>query len=58
MKVKDLDVVRLKDGREAVILETYDNGNAFYAELQKKDSDPDLDFIKLQDIEEVIYVAK
>ena len=58
LKVKELDVVKLLDGREATILECYDNHTAFLSEISDdKGIVTDTIIVKLSDITEIIYVA-
>ena len=37
MTIKELDVVRLKDGREGTVLEMFDRGNMLYLEIPTND---------------------
>lgn len=56
--MKELDVVRLKDGREGTILDFYDDGKVFMMEItDKKGRTLDTPFINLEEVEEVIYTA-
>lgn len=56
MKAKQLDVVQLKDGSEAVILEVYDGG--YYVEfVDDVGKTIDLDFITADKIDKIIYIA-
>lgn len=55
---KELDVVRLKDGREGTILDFYDNGKVFMMEISDKDGKTiDTPFVKVEDVEKVIYTV-
>ena len=54
MDIKELDVVRLKNGQEATILEVFQKGAAFYVE---QDEDPIWKEILSDDIEKIIYQA-
>ena len=40
LDIKELDVVRLKNGQEATILEVFQKGAAFYVEIIEQDEDP------------------
>ncbi len=58
MSVKELDVVKLKDGREVTVLECYDDFTAFLVESSDKSGKAEDTFItKLSDIEKVTYSA-
>ena len=59
MKPKELDVVRLTDGREVTILETFENATAFYVECPRTDTgDSDFFMVNLGQIEKIIWTAK
>ena len=53
MKIKQYDKVLLKDGTTAYIVEIFDDGKAFVADINKK-SGIDTNWIKPDDIERVI----
>lgn len=56
--MKELDVVRLKDGREGTILDFYDDGKVFMMEItDKKGRTLDTPFINVEEVEEVIYTS-
>ena len=57
MPIKELDVVRLKNGQEATILEVFQKGAAFYVEIIEQDKDPIWKEILSDDIEKIIYQA-
>ena len=53
MKIKLYDRVRLKDGRTAQIVEIYNDGKAFEADIDLGDSEWETDTIKFEDIQEI-----
>lgn len=53
MKVKQYDRVKLKDGSEASIVEVFDYGKAFIADIDRN-GDTDTDEITIDDIEKVL----
>lgn len=54
--MKELDVVELKDGRKATILETYDKGNAFLVEIVDDDGKTlEMPVVKAEGITRVIW---
>lgn len=57
LDIKELDVVRLKNGQEATILEVFQKGAAFYVEIIEQDEDPIWKEILSDDIEKIIYQA-
>ena len=57
MDIKELDVVRLKNGQEATIVEVFQKGAAFYVEIIEQDEDPIWKEILSDDIEKIIYQA-
>jgi hypothetical protein len=57
LDIKELDVVRLKNGQEATILEVFQKGVAFYVEIVEQDEDPIWKEILSDDIEKIIYQA-
>ena len=58
MKIKELDIVRLKDGREVTILEVFESGKAFMAEEVASDGKTiATPVVKSEDILEVTYSA-
>ena len=55
---KELDVVRLTDGREVTVLEVYGGGNDFYVEYQCPDKDDcDWFMVEKSQIKEIIWTA-
>lgn len=59
MKPKELDVVRLVDGREVTILEVYGGGTEFYVEYPNPDTgDSDLFMINIAQIEKISWTEK
>ena len=58
MAPKKFDVVRLLDGRDVTILESFDDGAEFYVEYQWTDKDDcDWFMIKKDHIEKIIWSA-
>ncbi len=58
LKIKELDIVRLKDGREVTILEVFKSGEAFMAEEVAPDGRTiTTPVIKNDDVLEVTYSA-
>ena len=58
MAPKKFDVVRLLDGRDVTILESFDDGAEFYVEYQYTDKDDcDWFMIKKDQIEKIIWSA-
>ena len=57
LDIKELDVVRLKNGQEATILEVFQKGAAFYVEIIEQDEDPIWKEILSDDIEKINYQA-
>ena len=57
LDIKELDVVRVKNGQEATILEVFQKGVAFYVEIVEQDEDPIWKEILSDDIEKIIYQA-
>lgn len=54
--MKELDVVELKDGRKATILEVYDAGKAFLVEIVDDDGKTlEMPVIKKEDIAQTIW---
>ncbi len=54
--MKELDVVKLKDGKEATILDVYDGGTAFLVEIADEDGKTlDMPTVKAEEIEKVIW---
>lgn len=58
MKIKMYDSVKLKDGREATIVEIYEQGKAYEADILTDNTgeypEYETETIKYEDIEEVI----
>lgn len=58
MAPKELDVVLLKDGREATIVHTFDGGSAFMAEVaDEKGRTIDMPVVLPDDIVRITYTA-
>lgn len=58
MEVKELDVVKLKDGREGTVLEVFEKGKAFMIEIaDDKGYTIDTPIIQIDEIEKITYVA-
>ena len=56
MTVKNLDVVRLKDGRTATILETFADGSAYLVEVADEAGKPtDMPTVNADEIMEVVW---
>jgi len=56
VKVKELDVIILKDGREATVLEVFDKGEAYMVEITDAQEETlDTPIITDDDIEKIIY---
>lgn len=54
--VKELDVVRLKDGRAATILEVFEDGAAYLVEIaDEKGEALDMPFVGSDDIEKALW---
>ena len=53
MKIKQYDKVLLKDGTTAFVVEIFDDGKTFIADINKTGG-TDTDWIKLEDIEKVL----
>ena len=53
MNIKQYDRVLLKDGYEASIVEIFDNGKAFLADVDK-DGDTFTEEIKADDVEKIL----
>lgn len=59
MIINELDVVRLKDGREGTVIDIYENGNVFLLEIcNDKGETVCLPFVKKEDITDVTYRHK
>ena len=56
MKPKELDVVRLTDGREVTVLEVYKDGEAFMVETSEEPfTETDFFVVPMSEIEEIIW---
>ena len=56
MKPKELDIVRLTDGREVTVLEVYKDGEAFMVETSAKPfAETDFFVVPMSEIEEIIW---
>lgn len=53
MKIRQYDKVKLKDGHDACIVEVFDDGKAFLADIDKH-GDTYTEEIKVNDIEKVL----
>ena len=53
MKIEEFDRVLLKSGEYASIVEIFDNGKAFIADIDR-DGGTETDWIKPEDIEKVV----
>lgn len=58
MSAKELDVVQLKDGRTATVLEVFDSGAAFLVEVADENGKAlDMPTVASDDIEKVVWTA-
>ncbi len=57
MMIKEYDIVRLKDGREATIIERFD-ATHFMADASQTEEEWGIIDITIDDIEKVIYKSK
>lgn len=58
MPAKELDVVQLKDGRTATVLEVFDSGAAFLVEVADENGKAlDMPTVTPDDIEKVVWTA-
>lgn len=56
MTVKNLDVVRLKDGRTATVLETFSDGAAYLVEVTDESGKTlDMPTVKADELVEVVW---
>ena len=56
MQIKELDVVELKDGRTATVLEVFDSGKAFLVEVtDSKGKTLDMPTVEINDIARVTW---
>lgn len=56
--MKELDVVRLKDGRQGTILEVYECGKAYLVEIADgMGKTIDTPTVEREDIQELVYTA-
>ena len=54
--VKELDIVRLKDGRTATVLEVFDSGAAYLVEVaDEAGRTQDMPTVKADEIAEVVW---
>lgn len=59
MKIHELDVVKLKDGREATVLEIFEQGEALLVEISdSKGQAIELPTVSVEDIETVTWSNK
>ena len=54
MKIDEYDKVLLKDGDTAFIVEVFDGGKAFLADIDRKDG-TETDWVKPEEIEKVLH---
>lgn len=54
MEINLFDKVKLKDGRTASIVEIYEQGVAYEADIEMEDGEFDTDTIKHEEIEKII----
>ncbi len=54
MTIKLYDEVKLKDGREAHIVEIYEQGVAYEADIKLPDGEYDTDTVKHEEIMEIL----
>lgn len=54
MEIKLFDKVKLKNGRTASIVEIYEQGVAYEADIEMEDGEFDTDTIKHEEIEKII----
>ena len=58
VKIKELDVIRLNDGREATVLEIFKDGEAYLIEVSDKDGEAlDISVVKSCDVAEIIWAS-
>ena len=57
MKLNELDVIRLKDGSEALVLHVYADGKAFECEFDFSE-ESDIRTVELSEIDSVIERAR
>ena len=58
MEIKQFDGIRLKDGREATVLDLYEGGTVFLVEVcDDQGRTLDLPFVKEEEIDKVTYRA-
>ena len=58
MNIKELDVIRLKNGYHATILEIFKNGEAYLVEIVDEKGDVlDISFIEPDKIEKVVWIS-
>ena len=56
MKIKELDIIITKDGKEGTVLETFDKGAAFLVEIcDSSGKTIDTPILKIEDIESIKY---
>ena len=56
--MKELDVIRLKDGRIGTVLESFDHGGAFLVEItDQKGKTLDELIVKADEISETVFVS-
>ena len=56
--LKELDVIRLKDGRIGTVLESFDHGGAFLVEItDQKGKTLDELIVKADEISETVFVS-
>ncbi len=56
MQINEIDVVRLKDGREGTVVGLYEDGNVLMLEIcNNKGETLDIIFVNKDEVEEVTY---
>ena len=56
MKIAELDVIKLKDGKIGTVLETYESGCVFLVEFSNENGvAEDIRIVKIEEIEMVIW---
>jgi len=54
-KVSELDVIKLRDGRKATVLEVYPGEDLFTAERETPEGDWEIFHVKLESIESILW---
>ena len=58
MEIKEYDKVLLKTGEIAYIVEVWEQGVAYEADIDKKDGTIETDTVKREDIEKILWQTK